>query len=339
MVRRRARDARHGQRRRRCATRHPRPGQLDNGWTGQADDARPAGPRELHGCPGAQRERARAGEIPAVAVTGAPRHLCAGADLSTVSRIVPRGRGRAGSPGSGTTRYACSASSACPRSPSSTGRRWAAASSSRCTAPTAPSRPNVATLGLPEALPRAGARAGAAATCCPAWSGIDEALSRWSLDRPARQQPDDRRRDGPATRPRRRGAAPGGLPGRVAVAWAADVLAGRPRSPRRPLDDAATWARRRPPPRANGSTGACTARAPAPYRAPGPARRRPRPRTGTRRSPPRTTALDRAAAVRRAARRAVRVRPHDAARPAPAGAPDAVARAVRSAASASSAPA
>jgi 3-hydroxyacyl-CoA dehydrogenase/enoyl-CoA hydratase/carnithine racemase len=46
------------------------------------------GLRELRDALAAQRERADAGQIHAVAVTGRPGHLCAGADLTTVSRIA-----------------------------------------------------------------------------------------------------------------------------------------------------------------------------------------------------------------------------------------------------------
>ena len=103
----------------------------------------------------------------AVGVTGKPFIFAVGADLTGVA-----GGGRAtqaleiarlGHARLPQARRRCR----CRRSPSSTAPRWAAASRSRCTAPTARSSRRRAGARAARGVPRPGPRLGRRATCCP----------------------------------------------------------------------------------------------------------------------------------------------------------------------------
>lgn len=82
------------------------------------------------------QQRAEAGEIVAVAVTGKPFIFAVGADLSGVPGVASREQAL-GSPAPATPPTRRSWTCRCRPSPSSTARRWAAASSCRWPATTA----------------------------------------------------------------------------------------------------------------------------------------------------------------------------------------------------------
>jgi 3-hydroxyacyl-CoA dehydrogenase/enoyl-CoA hydratase/carnithine racemase len=235
---------------------------LDNGL----DHTRPStlgplGIAELHAALSAVRDRARAGEVAAVAVTGKPYVLAAGADLSLIGAVRTRDEaldlGRAGHAAYDQLRQSGVPTFAFVNGVALGGGFELALA---CDYRTAAS--DVRALGLPETslglVPGWGG-----AYRVPRLVGIAAALDV-VLARPAANKPFT------ATE-----AAQLGLVDVVldpadflerSVAWAADVLDGTVTVPRRPLDDEATW---------SAATGAARARLdatihrsrPAPYRA------------------------------------------------------------------------
>jgi hypothetical protein len=155
--------------RRRPLRRGPRPGRRDRAdhprqrlRPHQADDLRAAGPGEHRRRP--HRGRGARAAVRAVAVTGKPFIFAVGADLKGVGAVQTREEaleiGRLGH-----RVFKRLKDSASRRSRSSTARPWAAASRSRCTATTAPSRP-----ACPPSRCRSASwawcPAGAARSCC-----------------------------------------------------------------------------------------------------------------------------------------------------------------------------
>ena len=145
----------------------------------------PHGIAELAATVGRLRERAEAGEIQAVAITGKPFVFAVGADLSGIPYVVERRAGdrvrRRGARRHSRRSWTCRSR----RSPSSTARRWAAGSSSPSPATTGASRP----VSPPSPCPRPSSGcspAGAAATSCRTSSGR-RMLSRSSSRTPSRR--------------------------------------------------------------------------------------------------------------------------------------------------------
>ncbi len=140
-------------------------------------------------------------DLVAVCLTGKPFIFSVGADLSVFRQLSCTSRS------SRSVASAIAFSDARRRSQfrllrSSTAQRWAAASRSRCTAPTAPCPPRPpaarAARGLPRSDPRMGRHRSA-----PRIAGLDNAVTVIRRE-PAQQQPDAQTGAGPRARSRRR---------------------------------------------------------------------------------------------------------------------------------------